>query len=539
MPEPVAPETGERPAMQTSRRVTGLVWAAIVAVDLAGLYFFVSRSLSNLYGDGIAHVEGARRISDSLTPGVRQIGSVWLPLFHLLAAPLALNNTLWRTGLAGSIISATAFALAAWLVFRLSSEMNRNIAAGVLALAVFLSCLSLLYLAATPMTELLAVFWALLVVYTLFRFQQTGRTTTVVVAAIAAFFGTFTRYDGWYLLPFAALFLWLCRLRPRRERAGQTLLFLLIAGAGPLLWFLYNAWRFHNPLLFYNGPDSAKGIYLYQLATTGFHYPTDGSLRISAHYYIEDLRLVLGPWSLILAVLGLVVWIVDREFRRRRAAALLLLVPLPFYIQSLAFASVALYVPTLFPHSYYNLRYGLEMAPAIAVCASFLLSPRLASARRRVVLGVLLAILAGQWVATAWGGARNIPIVREAVLNTPCKSRAEQDVIGFLDRHYDGGNLLLAAGEWICVMPRVGIAYRDTLTEMNHEEWHQLHHGAARYVKWIIAERGDAVNQLMNADPKAFAGFDLMANDPLPGSRWVAIYRRRSAAGSLQSEDAK
>src|SRR5437870_13638943 len=104
-------------------------WAVILVVALGSLYFFYSRNLSNVYGDGIAHMEGARRLWDSLTPGYPEIGSVWLPLFHLLASPLTLSDRLWRTGLAGSIVSTAAFIATAWSVFRLCLEMNRSAAA--------------------------------------------------------------------------------------------------------------------------------------------------------------------------------------------------------------------------------------------------------------------------------------------------------------------------------------------------------------------------------------------------------------------------
>ncbi|HKS97844.1 MAG TPA: hypothetical protein VJV74_17140, partial [Terriglobia bacterium] len=82
------------------------VWIVILVTAFGSVYFFYTRGFSNLYGDGIAHMEGARRLWDSLTPGYSEIGSVWLPLYHILASPLALNDTLWRTGLAGSIVSA-------------------------------------------------------------------------------------------------------------------------------------------------------------------------------------------------------------------------------------------------------------------------------------------------------------------------------------------------------------------------------------------------------------------------------------------------
>ncbi|MGH9352516.1 MAG: ArnT family glycosyltransferase, partial [Terriglobia bacterium] len=360
MSDPAAHSSGDAPEPRLNRRTIAVCWAVILTADLACLWFFESHGLSNLYGDGIAHVEGARRLFDSLTPGYPEIGSVWLPLFHILAAPLALNNTLWRTGLAGSLISAAAFALTAWLLFKFSFEMNRCLAAAAVTLTVFLIAPNSLYVAATPLTEPLAVFWAVLVVYGLFRFQRSGRTGTCVWTAIAAFGGTLTRYDGWFLLPFAALFVFFCRPRDWKDRWGQTLVFCLIAGTGPLLWLLHNAYRFHNAFQFYNGPYSAKAIYAHQLATTGYRYPTDGSLWLSAHYYFEAVRLVFGPWTLMLALVGLVVWLVDQRMRGRRFAALLLWAPFLFYAQSMAHGSIPIYLPTLPPHTYYNLRYGIE-----------------------------------------------------------------------------------------------------------------------------------------------------------------------------------
>jgi len=88
-----------------------------------------------------------------------------------------------------------------------------------------------------------------------------------------------------------------------------VVLFSVIAGSGPALWVLHNTLRFGNPIEFYNGPYSAQAIYAHQLATTGFRYPTEGSWLLSARYYVEDLKLVIGAWPLELAVLGLVaIW---------------------------------------------------------------------------------------------------------------------------------------------------------------------------------------------------------------------------------------
>ena len=55
--------------------------------------------------------------------------------------------------------------------------------------------------------------------------------------------------------------------------------------------------------------------------------------------------------------------------QRERAASLLLWVPLGFYVYSVAYGSVPIFIPELYPHSFYNSRYGMEMLPALAVFA--------------------------------------------------------------------------------------------------------------------------------------------------------------------------
>lgn len=524
------PDSTEAPdAVQSlSYRATAGAWAVILSTSLAGLYFFYSRGLSNLYGDGIAHVEGARRIFDSLTPGYPEIGSVWLPLFHLLASPLALNDFLWRTGLAGSLVSTAAFAVTAWFLFRLALEMNRNLAAAVLALGAFLLCPNMAYLASTPLTEPLALLWSVLVVYGLFRFWERGGKRALIGSAVAAFLGTLTRYDGWYLLPFAALFVLLARRDRWDARVRHAALFSFVAGLGPLLWLVHNAYRFGNALEFYNGPFSAQAIYAHQLAKTAFPYPTDGSVLISARYYLTDLTLVIGAWPLELAALGLVALALDSRERARRAGALLLLVPVPFYLHSMAHAAVPLYVPTLFPHTYYNLRYGLEMLPAVAILSSFLLAPRLSGRVRQVLLVVLLGAFVGQAISIASRDAKELVVVKEGVLNTPCRSKRQQAIIRTLQGEYDGETVLMAAGKWPCVMPQVGIAFRKTLTETNREYWSELRSEPTKWVEWIIRGDGDAVDEMMRAYPRAFNDFQLIERTTVPGEGGVEIYRRRT-----------
>jgi len=494
-------------------------------VAFGGLYYFYTHELTQLYGDAFAHMEGARRFLDSLTPGYPELGSVWLPMFHLLAAPLAVNDYLWRTGLAGSLVSIVAFCVSAWFLFRLAFEMNQSAAAGMVTLAAFLICPSMIYLSSTPMTEPLAIMWAVLAVYGLFRFQMNGRTLAVAGAGFAALFGTLTRFSEWYVLPFAVLFILLARKGPWRLRLRRAVLFSLVSGAGPAFWILHDAISFGNPLAFYNGPDSAQAIYAHQVATTAFRYPTDGSLLISMRYYLEDLKLIIGPWSLVLAVLGALMWAFERRNRTHRAAALLLLVPFPFYIQAMAGAAVALYVPTYFPHSYYNLRYGIELLPGIALLASFVVSPMLSRSLQLRTMAVCLAVLFAQSLWMVAGGARSLPVVKEGILNTPCSKEPDQALIAFFRKNYDGQRILMQSGEWPCLAPTLGIHYRNILSADNRKYWKQLHQGAQRYVEWIVSGELDPVDLLMRAYPDAFRDFEPVYHCDLPQQQSFTIYR--------------
>src|SRR5258708_37361609 len=86
-------------------------------LSCAAVAFFYWRGWLLYYGDAEAHLNIARRIVDSRTPGYDQVGTVWLPLLHWAMVPLARIDALWRNGLAGAIPSAVAFVLAGAFLF--------------------------------------------------------------------------------------------------------------------------------------------------------------------------------------------------------------------------------------------------------------------------------------------------------------------------------------------------------------------------------------------------------------------------------------
>ena len=132
------------------------------AASLASFFWFFFRGELLLYGDAVAHINIARRVFDSRTPGVDQLGSVWLPLPHVLSIPFVVNDWMWRTGVGGSIPSMIAYVFAVVGVFRLVRGRASRMAAWTAAALLGLNP-NLLYMQSTGMTEsifLAEVIWA-------------------------------------------------------------------------------------------------------------------------------------------------------------------------------------------------------------------------------------------------------------------------------------------------------------------------------------------------------------------------------------------
>ncbi|HEX3436655.1 MAG TPA: hypothetical protein VHT24_07790, partial [Pseudacidobacterium sp.] len=100
------------------RNETGLVACAALVLSLLSLAYYFPRGMLLLYGDAVAHLHIARRVLDSLNPGYKQLGSVWLPLPHILLIPFVQKMAWWQTGLAGAWSSMAFYVLACIGIYR-------------------------------------------------------------------------------------------------------------------------------------------------------------------------------------------------------------------------------------------------------------------------------------------------------------------------------------------------------------------------------------------------------------------------------------
>jgi hypothetical protein len=473
-----------------------LIWLAIF-VSVFSFLFYNRHGDVLLYGDAVAHINIARRVFDSKTPGLLQLGTVWLPLPHLLIMPFIASKHMWQTGAGGSIPSMAGFVLGVLGVFRLVRTISkRDEADGTAPIAAWAAAIlytanpNLIYMQATAMGESL---YLALFIWAVVHFAEfsAGDSKALTKCGLCLMGACLTRYDGWFLAAVLVVGVLLVQSRLPEESKGPgsraalspprgaVVRFVLLAAAAPVFWLAYNAAVYRNPLEFSNGPYSAKAIE-HQTATVN---PAKGNLFAAGSYFLKAAELNVGNsrWPgrlwLALALLGsAVAW-----FEHRQRLALLLWAPLPFYALSIAYGSVPIFVPEWWPFSNYNVRYGLQLLPAFAVFVPIAISFLVQSAAKlpqvqvswrpwvgsAMMLGTLL--LATVSYAAIW---RSDPICyREAAINMRGLASLDREVGDWLKTFPPNSTILMYLGQHSGAAEQAGFDLKRIIYEGNHRVW--------------------------------------------------------------------
>jgi hypothetical protein len=388
------------PASPIPRRESLLTLAGCAALSLLAIAWSWHHHALLNYGDAVAHLHIARRVFDSRIPRFSELGSVWLPLPHILMIPFVQVYSWWASGIAGVIPSALAWLAACLGLYRLARIWLAP-APATIALAFFALNPNLLYLQTTAMTEplfLCEMIWLALwmVEFRLSLNPSTSPTPqiqldsesrrkllAIAFVLVAAFF---TRYDGWIMALLAWTGVGMLLLRHRRLRSPAFWLASVLVVAAPIFWFAYNAVAFHDWLYFARGPYSAAAIEVRTSAPgfpphPGWHNPWVSLIFFVKCAELDAAPLGCGTFLLLTTIFGAAwSWLTAR--RRAISWALLLLwFPVPFYAYSVSWGSVPIFLPVWWPFSYYNLRYGLELLPALALALGFSAQFALAAVR--------------------------------------------------------------------------------------------------------------------------------------------------------------
>jgi hypothetical protein len=506
-----------------------LVCVGLALVGAIALWWCARQGYTLYYGDAEAHLNIARRILDSRTPNGEQFGTVWLPLPHLLMMPFVYSMAAWRAGWPGAIPSCAGFVVAGTFLFAAARRVAGP-AAGFVAAALFATNPNMLYLASTPMTE--AIFAAALaaLLWATVWYRDRPSMAAVTVAAVASNAASLTRYEGWVLIPFvAAYFLFGTFKRDGSgtlKRLRDAFVFAALAAIGPLAWLAHNQFYFSNPLEFYNGPYSAAAIYARQIAQGVHRHPGDHAWLQAAHYYFAATQLTIGSVALGAAALGLLICL----GRKYRWPVILLALPPVFYVVSMHSGGTPVYVPALWPHSWYNTRYAMAALPLVAFTGGVLI----ASLPRpwRMAAGVLL--IAGSVAALGLNGrsgdySGTVACWKESEVNSIARRAWTAQAAKYLSEHYRiGGGILYPFGDMAGVFRAAGIPLKEGLHEGNHPAFDAAMARPELFLQeeWALAFEGGAVELAVMRSSRGGPHYELKRRVIVEGAPIVDIFQR-------------
>ena len=462
-----------------------LLWAVFAIAALAGslaALHYAQAGLTLTHYDARAHLVVARRVADSLTPGWRQFGAVWLPLPHLINFVPVQWDWAFRSGASAVAVS---IGMLSWGLACLAQYLRRttgSLAAALAAPALILLNPNVLYLQSTPMTEPMLIGFALVAVDRLDQYLR--RTGGAPAAALALTALVMTRYEGWLIAAALLLVTAFARVREGRRIA-------------PLLWQL----PFAAIVLFFVLSWASTGVWF---VSSGFFVPEAELLHNLANVYRhlrEGVRDLTGAIVLWVAAGGTIVALF---MSRRRPQALF----------SLALISaIGLPLMAFYQGHPFRVRYLVPMIVAAAALASWAIA--VLPKRAQAIAAVLLA--GGAW----WSRPpidHSAPMVIEAQRESPMRAGREA-VTGHLLRRGDHSPILASMGSlghYMQEASHAGFVLRDFLHEGNGDLWLEAIKQPRLSVRWIlmeeVAEGGDALAQRARTDPAFLNGFERLAD---------------------------
>jgi hypothetical protein len=554
----------------------GAILLLAISVSLLAGRHFYQLGATNLYGDGVAHLNIARRVidldSDSWWEHYAQLGSPWLPWPHLLVLPLIWQETLWRSGLAGSIVSMVSYVIAVsssfeigWRFYHwqarmlgsnlvatvpgetiinqtkpaienkepiftdLTSIVTPNSAlAGIWAAVVIAANPSLLYLQTTPMTEVIFLACYLSAIWALLVWESQASIGALLLAGVGLTLAALTRYEAWPVLGLS--WLWVC-LVAKKSRWQISCWWGLMLLTGPLYWLWHNWATYGNAWEFYNGFYSAKGIYLRLQPRLGWADFVRGNWLLALLVASTAAITCSGLFAYLLAmtsglksVIGILLSSRSWAPNWAQLAQLLLVViigfPFLFIIYSLYSGNIQIYPWAAL--SLLNVRYGITLLLPLAfwpiswlVSADSINSHTLSSTTRRWFIG-LLTVISLQYGMIFAEGSKQLAVLQEPYRNNynlP-KVEARQRLAARLQQQAVIGKVLLAHGELLPIVSESNLRFRDVILSTGQVPLTATQLAA---VQQVVVREDETLWQTLQQQPEFLQQFRLVYYiDPFP-----------------------
>jgi hypothetical protein len=514
-----------------------LIFFLCVVSILTTLYLYNNNYLL-LYGDAESHLNISKRITGSITPGLAQLGGIWLPLPHLLMVPFTALDSMWRSGLAGSVVSGISFVIASFYIYKLLYLVTKHKPSATIGMLSFSLNPNILYLQGTAMTELLLIAFFVLSSYHFLKFlQNEDHVLYLIYAAFFGFCATLSRYDGWFLVFIETFILVVFYARKLfyakhsfsdllkgdigaranlkkvwHTMEGKLLLFSVLAFVGIGMWLLWNWIILNDPIYFTNSPFSAKSQQKGWLARG--ELPTYHNLPLSYIYYLVTSIVNIGYAFSGLALSGLVLFLLDSKQKERLYIAALFSVPFVFYVLTLYMGQSVIFIPQVTPSSFtwnlFNVRYGVMMIPAAAFFIGYVFSEIIHFPYRKHVpfLSRLVQVsLVSLFMFFAYIQFSRFVEGKEKVISfedgrSGLSSSKTSDAELWLKENYDGGLLLMDDYSRTISVIKSGVPMQNVIYIGNKPYWEESLSEPEKHAEWIAMQKNDAVWRELQDNPE-------------------------------------
>lgn len=488
-----------------------LIVTSLLISIISAIYFISQANLNLAYFDSNTRLNISRKIFDNLTPGLGQIGSIWLPFPHIMMVPLVYSDFLWRTGIAGWIVSGISYVLTGFYIYRSLNLLTKKPILGFIGALSFLVNINVIYLQTTAMSE--SFFWLTIAgsFYYLLNYIQTDRLPNLFKAGIFISLCTLTRYEGYALFGASIFIVFLHHIFRKIKWSiteGNTLLFTLLAGFGIILWSLYLWTIFGDPLAwlhYYAAEPSAP-----ESATLAIKPSIFQALQI----YLMAAINMSGVITFFIGILGFLFTLIN--WRIEKSIKLLLLFPLFLLIFMIATLSKNtpieqpwMSLDTLFNKNLnlskeFNIRYGLNLLVYLTIFSVFFVS------RVRYSIFLFITLIVLQTAAYFY-----TPLYLTYQLKNTV-SYGIPPYITWFNQNYDGGLILISAQKHDPEMIQMNLPYKTFIHEGTQRYWTESQQDPQRYARWVLYnswEKDDQVNKFLHNSPDLNEFFDLVYND--------------------------
>ncbi len=504
----------------------------LLSISSMSHYFFADAIVA--YGDAESHLNIAKRVVHSLTPGMAQLGGIWLPLPHLMMVPFVIFDSWWRTGLAGAIVSGLCFIISCIYLYKLTYFVTRNAAASFFAFLVFALNPNILYMQATPMTELPLLMFFILSSYYFIRFIKVD--TEILSLMAAAFFGfcaTLSRYDGWFLVLFQAIILFLLYFPKKisfKRLAGRMVFFSTPAFFGIAIWMIWDYLILGDPFYFTNSQFSAKSQQ--EAWYVRGELPAYHDMFQSFIYYFVTGMSNTGVFIYFMALVGFIRYVLTERGKLQYFAAIIMMVPFIFYVATLYMGQSVIFIPHVTPASFewrlFNVRYGLMVLPAVAFFLGYLFFR--ASLKSKAVITTLFILQFGLYLS----GYSKIISYEDGV--NGLSSAKEVNAQYWMADNYDGGLVLIDDFARSISVTRSTIPMQNIIYIGNKPYWDESLVEPEKYATWIVMQQDDSVWSAIHDNP-AIQGRLYKYFNKVYTSPEILIFKKKATYTTYEDEN--